>query len=137
MYEILRGYAARTCIMILAMGLAVFLLAGIRTVLEFISPTYSGFGPWRPMVEGLTVILVFACILLVLEAVATLIPRFRFISKICLTMAGFICALGAAEPLITRIFHSNFNFNSLELLVIIAAVIGAASIRFIGGRASA
>jgi hypothetical protein len=137
MHEYLLDYAARSGIMILAMSFVVLLLAAIQTTLEFISPIYSGVGPWYPMLAATFIVLVFACFLLILELVATLISRFRFISKMSLIITGVICALGAVEPLIARIFHTRFGLDSLEFLFLSAAIIGAISIRFLAGRASA
>lgn len=116
--------------MILAMALTTFLVAGIRTALEFVSPTYSGFGPWRPMIEMQVISLALSCLLLIVEAVGTLLSaRGTHARRGYLLTAGCISALGASGPLIGRISYPLFGLRAPDWPILLLAVIFAMAMR--------
>ena len=124
-----RKFAARLGSMILSMSLAAAVLAAVRTLLEIaVSQTYSGFGPMRPMVELLHVVVVFSCALLIIEGVATVAGQVGP-SLVRLASAGTVCALGASEPLFRRVIHPAFGIQVSELVFIMLAIFSAATIR--------
>ena len=137
MFEAVLGYLKRAGIMISAMLIVAVLLAATRVALEFVSPTYSGFGPWRPVVEVTMVGSVFSCVLLVVEAIATILPWGKTAPNAQLLVAGAVCALGASLPLIKRISYPIFGSAPPEFLVIGAAILCAGVLRCYRGRASA
>lgn len=116
--------------MILAMALTTFLVAGIRTALEFVSPTYSGFGPWQPMIGIGAPLLIFSCLLLIVEAVGTLLSaRGTHARRGYLLTAGCISALSASAPLIRRISYPLFGLRVPDWPILVLAIIFAMAVR--------
>ena len=137
LFEIARGYVGRAGTMISAMVVVSILLAVILVGLELVSPTYSGFGPLRPMVEATTVVLVLSCVMLLIEAIATLLPWGKSAPRAQLIVAGAVCALGASQPLIGRVSYPIFGSVPPELLVVSAAIVCAGVLRCYRSRVSA
>lgn len=116
--------------MILAMAPTTFLLAGISTALEFVSPTYSGFGPWQPMIAIGAALLIFSCLLLIVEAVGTLLSaRGTHARRGYLLTAGCLVAFGASTGLVRRISYPLFGLNAPEWSILVLAAIFAMVVR--------
>ncbi|QTD45776.1 hypothetical protein [Ottowia testudinis] len=123
------GFVGRAATMVLSMVTASFFLASLRFVLELVSPSYSAFGPTRPFLELILVVLIFSGFLCAIEIVATALHLGYTGYRPRLVSAGAICALGASGSLIDRVAHPVFGCSVPELLVIGAAVLGTFIVR--------
>jgi uncharacterized membrane protein len=119
-----------------AMAAMSALLAAMRTALEFVWPTYSGLGPWRPFVELPIDIMVFAAFLILMESFATFVnwkpPHYRS----HLVVIGCVCAMGASGPLVVRATWPLLAIAFPDLLIIGTSLAAAMVARYWFGRAT-
>ena len=130
----LREYFTRVGTMILSLVLVLVVLAAIRTYLEYIFPSYSGFGPWRPFVELVALIIILSGVLLLIELFATTLTRLNSVSRFGLFGVGATCALGASQPLLGPIMNKTIGAAPSEWLVMTIAVVSAIILRCYFGR---
>ncbi|MFC1603303.1 hypothetical protein ACFL3U_07020, partial [Pseudomonadota bacterium] len=107
------------------------LITAIRVVQEHVMPTYSGFGPWRPLVELPIAVLVSSIVAQIAQFIGKLAnwPELKLRSQ--MLALGGICGLSTISTLIRHlIWPSIVNIPYYEWLVILCILIIAIMVRY-------
>jgi hypothetical protein len=91
--SLLKAKALHISVVLSGALLACVFVASLRTALELLHPTYSGFGPWRPFVELPTYILSALALLSVVQLIAMTVRRALPLTSSRWFSVGVICGL--------------------------------------------
>ena len=88
-----------------------FVIASVRVIQEYIAPSYSGFGPWRPMVLLPVNIVASGVIAGIIQLIASLAHWGKINKRKYLIIFGGICGAASISSLFTHTANTYFEHS--------------------------